>query len=91
MSKHKGRNAREFSPLMRAVHDEFLDSRGLGHVRTDVQRARAVGMTPYSYRRFRTGTHHLDVEELTGIARFMGISPGELIDRAMKRVADGHA
>ena len=88
MNTHKGRNAREFTPLMRAVYHEFLESKGLGLVRTDVQRAEAVGMTYATYRRFMRGKHHLDVDELTQIARFMQITPGELITNALARVSD---
>jgi len=88
MDKHKGRNAREFSPLMHAVVDEFLREASVARVRTDVQRAERIGMSYPTYRRLIADKHHLDVDELTRIARFMGISPGELIDRATKRVAD---
>jgi len=89
MDAHKGRNAREFTPLMWAVFHEFLfTAKGLGVARTDVQRAEAVGMSYPTYRRFKRGTHHLDVDELTRIARFMQITPGELITNALKRVAD---
>ena len=72
---------------MRAVFDEFLDSKGLGRARTDKQRAEAIGMTYVTYRRFKDGTHHLDIEELVNIARFMGITPGDLIQRAQDRLA----
>ena len=88
MEKHKGRNAREFSPLMHAVVDEFLSAASVARLRTDKARAEALGMTYITYRRMVKDSHSIDIDELTRIARFMGISPGELIDRATQRVAD---
>ena len=88
MSNLKGRAAREFSPLMHEVVTVFLRHDSIVRTRTDKERAEKIGMTYATYRRLVRDKHHLDIDELTRIARFMGISPGELIDRATKRVAD---
>ena len=72
---------------MRAVVDEFLREASVARVRTDVQRAERIGMSYPTYRRLIADKHHLDVDELAQIARFMQITPGELITRALARVA----
>ena len=87
MNTHKGRNAREFSPLMHAVVDEFLREASVARLRTDKARALALGMTYITYRRMVKDSHSIDVDELAQIARFMQITPGELITRALARVA----
>jgi len=87
MNTQKGRNAREFSPLMHAVVDEFLREASVARLRTDKARAEALGMTYITYRRMVKDSHSIDVDELARIARFMRITPGELITRALDRVA----